>query len=114
MPCGSPASQKTREVLLFEVGGGRGGLSVQYPSVPLVSPNLLQMESKISAQRLIRLVSPLEVVTLTFPVAYVILPTPAFFFCFLLLLAFKMFPQLLSAFLKSVPESDVSNMTQLS
>lgn len=49
-------SQKTRVVLLFRVwrgwsGGGEGGgpWSVLYPPVLLVSQNLLQMESKISA-----------------------------------------------------------------
>lgn len=43
----------------------------------LVSPNLLQMESKISAPETDPFGFSSEVVTLTFPVAYAILPTPS-------------------------------------
>lgn len=71
-------SQKTREVLLFLVGGGeRGPRSVFYPSVLFVSQNLLQMESKISAPETDPFGFSSKVVTLTFPVAYAILPTPS-------------------------------------
>lgn len=74
-------SQKTRVMLLFRVwrgwrGGGRGPWSVLYPPVLLVSQNLLQMESKISAPETDLFAFSSEVVTLTFPLAYAILPTP--------------------------------------
>lgn len=69
----------------------------------LVSQNLLQMESKISAPETDLFAFSSKVVTLTFPVAYVILPAPS-------LLVFSPHPFLsgpqdpsavLSAFLKS-------------
>lgn len=43
----------------------------------IVSQNLLQMESKISAPETDLFAFSSKVVTLTFPVAYVILPTPS-------------------------------------
>lgn len=57
------------------LGGLGGGQSGFYPSVLLVSQNLLQMESEISAPETDLFAFFSKVVTLTFPLAHVILPT---------------------------------------
>ena len=76
-------SQKTRRVLLFQVQRGwAGGLKCFYPPVLLVSQNLLQMEKEISAPETDLFAFSSEVVTLTFPVAYVIHPAPGLLVCF--------------------------------
>lgn len=69
-------SKKTRVVLFFSgLEGWEGGQSGFYPSVLLVSQNLLQMESEISAPETDLFAFFSEVVTLTFPLAHVILLT---------------------------------------
>ena len=68
-------SQKTRGVFLFHFWRGLG--LFLSPCVLPVSQNLLQMESKISAPETDLFAFSSEVVTLTFSLAYVILPTPS-------------------------------------
>lgn len=55
---------------------GRGQLKRIYPSLLLVSQNLPQMEGEISVPEADLSAFSSEVVTLTFPPAYVIPPTP--------------------------------------
>lgn len=69
----------------------------------LVSQNLLQMESKINAPETDLFAFSSKVATLTFPVAYVILPTPSLLVFYLLtpfLLALRK-SAIIRAFLKS-------------
>lgn len=67
-------SQKTREVLLLRVGGGElGAWSV---SIPLCHKIYYRWRSKISTPETDLFAFSSEVVTLTFPVAYVIPPNP--------------------------------------